>query len=182
MRFVSPHPRFTVNLRNPIEEPDPYHAGRQVVAEKGIQAQFIPGDYTFAEKEYALKRFKFNGLPTIEGNPDIHVDPSYRIGTFDTDLQGYDEETKAFVEEAMQTAYSYGSDFELFEAPKLPAPWAGYDKLRSAKRIADLVGETGSDVEDVIAYERENGNRPDVISALEGLLVTADEGETVISA
>jgi hypothetical protein len=171
-----------VNLKNPVEDQDPYNPRRRIIHEPGIVAQFREGNYTYAEEEYAKKRFKFNGLPTYDGETMTPVDPAYRIGIFDTADQNYDEETKKWVEEEMQKAYSFGSDFELFDTPKLPAPWPGYDKLRAIKRITDLVGETGSDPDDVIAYEKENANRAEVIEALEGLKPEVEDDVTVISA
>lgn len=182
MRFGCPHAGYTITLRVPVEEPDPYHPGRHLITREGIQAQFRSGDFTLREKKQIEDRFYFNGLGTYEGDNMTPLDVGFRIGTFDTDMQGYDEKTKAFVEEKMQESMYFGNDYILLELVRLPAPWPGYDKLRSPKKIVELVDETGSDVEDVIAYERENANRGDVIDALEALLVPAEDDATVISA
>lgn len=190
MRFVTPYPRFSICILEQVEEPDPYHIGRQVTKKKGFTAQFRPGDYTNAEREFVIGRFKFNGLP-LQEDALTPVDPGFRIGTYDTDQinwarasdgTGYEpEELKEIVEQKLQDSIYHGSDFIKFDAPPLTPPWKGYDNLRSVKRIVELVSETGSDIDDAIAYERQTKNRPEVIEALENLLVPEPE-ETVVSA
>lgn len=178
MRFVAPSP-IKVNLRDPIEEPDPYHPRRNLVTRVGVDAQFRTGDFTDQEKAVAVSRFRFNGIP-VDEYTQLPVDPSYRISTFDTNDQGWDEETKEWAEGFLMNHPQHGSDFVLVEIAKRQAPWQGYDSL-AADRVVDLVTATGSDVEDVIAYEKENKNRKTLISALEELL-TPSEGEVVVSA
>ena len=177
MRFVAPNP-VTICLRDPVEEPDPYHPGRHKISEPGVRAQFVTGDFTLKEKQIAQERFHFTGLP-VDEYTQMPVDPSYRIGTFDTSMQGWDEETRRFAEEALLNNLAHGPEYILVEVDRAVAPWAGYDTLAGDK-VVEMVKATGSDPEDVITYERENKNRKTVISALEELLDPADE--TVIQA
>lgn len=66
---------------------------------------------------------------------------------------------------------------ELVDEP----PWPKYDELRgrgqynTAEAIRQKVKEDGYDVNEVIAYEKRNARREDVIKALETLLILPDE-------
>lgn len=179
MRFVAPSP-ITVALRDPIEEPDPYHPGRRIVHRAGLRAQFVTSDFTLHEKETAISRFKFNGIPLDEFT-QTPLDPSYRISTLDTELQNWSDEDREYAEEFLLKHPQHGSDFLLVELPKLTPPWAGYDKL-AADKIVMLVQDTGSDIEDVIAYERSTKNRKSLIQSLEELIPVPDPDEVVVSA
>ena len=191
MRFISPNPELTVCLLSPIEKPDPYREGRQIIEKPGYIAQFRTGDFTKAEKDFAVKKFKFAGLPLHE-DALTPVEPDFRIATYDTSLINWEplakeyqmepDEMKELIEQKLQDSVYHGTSFVRFDAPRLQPPWRGYDNARSVKRIVELVQETGSDVEDVIAYERENKNRPEVIEALEALLQPSEPEATVITA
>src|SRR5262249_38545665 len=125
------------------------------------------------------KHFKFNGMP-VEEDLLTPVDPTYRLSGFDTTIQGWGDEEREELEQRLADA-SVSGDYIIIETPKRPAPWPGYDKLKSAAKIADLTQATGSDVEGVLAYERENLNRPEVIEAVQAL-VPEEEDEVVVQA
>lgn len=181
MRYISNMARYKIILRPALEAPDPSRMGRMRVVEPGLYAQFNEHDVTDWEREMALKHFKFPGMPVQEDTLEP-IDPSYRLATFDTTMQGWDEETRKFAEERLETAIGANIDYIKVEKPKLDAPWPGYDKLVSAKKIAELVESTGSDIEAVVAYERENKNRADVIEAVQALAPAPDPDEVVVSA
>lgn len=78
------------------------------------------------------------------------------------------------------------------EPPRLKAPWPAYDKLvaqgqrtidKVAAKIAEKVQEDGYSPHEVVAYERQNLNREQVIAALEALLEPVEEAtETIVAA
>ena len=106
------------------------------------------------------------------------IDPINRLSVYDTDFNadqlGWNPELKKRVEDSLLSRQ--GIDFILAEAPVVPPPWPNYDRLvtghgRSieivARKIVERVEEDGYDVDLVIAYERANANRDEVIVALE---------------
>lgn len=181
MRFVCKHANYSVELRESIEEPDPYHKGRHIIHRKPLVANFVAGDLTPWEKEAALKHFSFAGMP-VEEDMMTPVDPSSRLSSFDTTTQGWSPEDQEYAEKALLESQAHGPDYLHVETPKRPAPWAGYDKLRAANKIVELVEATGSDPEYVLAYERENENRDAVIAALEKLLAPVEDEEELVEA
>lgn len=189
MRFISSTGQKVV-LLNPVGRHDPYHENRFIIEKPGFQAEFRTGDYTTAEKQWALEHLKFSGIG-LQPDAITPLDPSYRIYTYDTDQVNFKpyaeawgmdpDEFKDMIEQKLLDSVYHGSDFHLFEAEALAPPWKGYDSLRAVKRIVELTQETGSDPEDVIAYEKQGKNRPEVIEALEALLVP-EPAATVIQA
>lgn len=74
--------------------------------------------------------------------------------------------------------------FILAQEPRVPAPWPNYDQAKGGGRgittaefIVRKVREDGYDPEAVAAYERQNGNRDDVLAALEALTDDGSEAE-----
>ena len=88
-----------------------------------------------------------------------------RIGVFDTEEQGWDDQTRQTVETWLLAKPNYGADFIVVEVAKIAPPWPNYDKAQW-KQIAPLAHELGL-LEEAIAYERENKNRESVLSMLE---------------
>lgn len=133
------------------------------------------------ERDYAIAHFGFKGI--AEGE-----DPLNRMSSYDTDEEavrlGWGDEQKAAVEKLLDLGQHTG-DYVRIERPRLPAPWPNYDELlpqgrRSAEMVASQIAETvkalGLNVDTVLAYERENRNRADVLEALQ------PEPELLISA
>lgn len=123
------------------------------------------------EREFAIAHFGFSGIADGE-------DPVNRISSYDTDeeakLNGWTPEEKAAVEHLLDTQAT--SDYFRVEKPALLAPWPNYDELvpqgrRTKELVAEQIAETvktlGIDREAVIAYELENGNRREVLEALQ---------------
>lgn len=94
------------------------------------------------------------------------------------DEHGWTDEQREAVEEKLITL-----GYVQVEPERLAAPWPAYDKLVAhgrrtiemvAEKIAEKVTEDGYSPHAVIAYERENLNRPQVIAALEALISGGD--------
>lgn len=181
MRALTNSPGYDLCLKDPVEDMDPQNPRRHIIIKPGLRAKFI-GDTTAYEVELGKKRFKFNGLP-VDQDSGLPVDPTYRLATFDTTLQGWDKQTQKEAEKLLSESAYNGSDFIIVDTPRRPAPWTGYDSLRSVKKIIELVTATGSDVEEVLSYEIENANRPEVVEALQVILAPpADPDAVVVSA
>ena len=158
--------------------------GQGRVTSPGYTVEFRPHDATHAEREQARRSFQYRGLVTAPGS-EKELDPidvQHRVSTFDTNVIA-DSELRARVEKALLNNPDFGRDYVLADEPvKLPPPWPAYDKLVAqgrrtlemvVEKIKAQVDEAGYDPVAVIAYERENLNRPEVIAALEPQ--TADE-------
>src|SRR5207247_2475639 len=148
---------------DPVEENDPHNPRRHIITSPGLRAIFIT-DTTEREREIAKKKFKFNGLP-VDEESGLPINPDFRITAFDTDLQGWDEKTKKKAEKLLVDSPYNGSDYIIVETLRRPAPWPGYDSVRSVKKLLELVVATESDAEEVLSYEIENKNRPEVVAA-----------------
>lgn len=152
--------------------------GQRQVLQKGLTAEpWRFGDTTDWERLEVLKHFdqKFRGL-TYDENP-IH-----RLSTFDSlyaqEVNGWTDEERLIVEKRVKEGPGHGVDYIVVDTPHVPAPWPSYDKLKPvgkrtvemvAEKIAETTSELGLDPDHVLAYERENENRPRVIAAVEAL-------------
>lgn len=181
-RFVSNGAGFAIALR--AEVPAVFNAAGGIVepAKPMLEAKFDetpagPNDY---EAKVALEHFgdRMTGF-TVEEDEMTRTNPRNRLGLFDSavsqQIHNWSDKDREFVEDALMNARSYGGDFILVEEPKLPAPWPKYDdqgpvaRKTLAQTIADKVHQDGYEIDDVIAYEKQNRDRGDVIEALEGL-------------
>ena len=135
-----------------------------------IIALFRQGGATAREKQLALERFQFKGLSERE-------DPTRRISVYDTDEEarhsGWSPELKAEIEQMLlegQNQYYFA-----VQADPTPKPWPSYDETEPSL-ILETARMVGIDLAHVLAYESENGNRPQIIKAITGE-VAADEVE-----
>lgn len=165
MRFGSISPEYNRTVRQPVFGLVQGPGGPEKVCTRdGIMAQWEQGGLTAFEKAQMLARFTIRGLGEGEN-------PERRLALYDTDEEanrhGWSADTKSEVEQNLldgQNEYYMALELEL--AAK---PWPRYDSLRSAPKIAEMVTEFGIAPEAVLAYERENRNRDEVIAALEAL-------------
>ena len=174
-RFVSPHRNFSVGIR---AERDAYLGpdGVMVPAVTPLEAQFTPDLRTDVERDLALSTFQFRGLAIHEnGQP---VDPTYRISVFDSEVaklqNGWTDADEAAVVAALRSGPIGQMYVEVVPVP-VEKPWNGYDELTDADRIVELATAIGADLSQVVAYERENRDRDDVIEALKAAEAEADE-------
>lgn len=143
-----------------------------VVTREPYIALFTQGGATAYEKQLALEKFKFTGTGERE-------DPLRRISIFDTDEKAAQENwTPEFKDEVEKSLLAgQGEFYFVVEAPKVEKPWPAYDTA-SPEDIPELAEMFGVSSIHVLAYERENQNRPSVIEALE----VSDPDEVEISA
>jgi hypothetical protein len=113
---------------------------------------------------------------TIDGVPTVAFDPRFRIGFFETDE--VEQEHRATYERVLDLLASAPTSNGIYKfvAERTPAPWPAYDKLVTKAGVskADVVRKIVAKIEDdgynpiqVIAYERENLNREDVVRGIE---------------
>lgn len=198
MWVVSRFPGLTVKLRN--EEPVFSPSGQIIKRQPKLKVEFRPGYFPAWAHEQAKQRW-----PEPPGAPDSMLVPANLYGGLETRSQAieknWSDEDLKFVEEQMSNwRPRAGTDWFVAEPVKLTAPWPGYNGTTGKQGkvgdpsvsveavIVDLVVQTGSDPAYVIAYEKQEFNdgagRPEVVDALERLLVgdDADEREELILA
>lgn len=185
LRFLSPHQAYKIILRHEVIEPLPSGAWKQIA--RGLMAEFRHGDVTDWERAYGRERFQTElrrGAPT-ELDGATPADTSGRLSSFDTVIEqklcGWSDEVREWVEQQLLANHAHGREFERVEKPLLPPPWPTYDQMRgrghrsTPELIAARVRELGIPAVDVLAYEQQGANRPDVVAALEALLPTVEE-------
>lgn len=177
MRFVSKYKRYTVVFQREIVEH--YATGQSRELQPYLGCAFdLYGSMTPHEVVVARTAFSNYGLPTEVDNVTL-IDPLYRFSVFDTELfakeHGLDDAKREEMEAFLLSRPEYGGDYIMVEEPRLAPPWPTYDDFRgvrglpTAAAIAKKVSEDGFNVDDVIAYERQNANRSDVITELENI-------------
>lgn len=174
MRFISRSPKLTVRAIPQEQLLVQTPSGAKLIPDpnnEGIICEFQQGGLAPWEKDAALQRFQLRGV--AHG-----ANPTWKLGHFDTELEqmrhGWSNDLREEIERVLMTRQ--GTEFFLCERPRLSPPWPAYDRLDVsgrrtidvlAQQIAEKVVEDGHDPDFVIAYERENKNRPEVIHALE---------------
>jgi hypothetical protein len=178
-RFVARYARYSHGVREEIAEA--FARGTRVI-QKSLEAQFDPRGLTDFEKETAAQTLSFHGLPK-DSETDSDVSPMSRLSLFDSEEAQkhyrWTDEEHDLVVDTLRTSDRNGLDFIEVSAPKRPAPWNGYDKLTDAKQIVELTLATETPVENVLAYERENEDREDVIAALEEIHEPSDDAVVI---
>jgi len=179
MRALARFGRYAASVRRQIDEH--YATGMSKTIQTGLTAQFKPFGMRPLERELALASFSFNGFYQAEDEVTV-IPPDYRIGVFDSfEAQAenaWTEEERVMVEQELRRLAALDPN-TLVIVPEvhLPAPWPRYDEFNgSIARLMDKIVDDGYILEDVLAYERENQDRPDVIAALEQLI---EDGEVV---
>lgn len=184
MLFISNAAGYTLKLRSaqPIYTPK----GDLLAVKPKIKAVFQHG----TAPRWAIEQATASGL-VVTGKPD-GTDFQPYFSSYDTssaaELEGWDEETKVWVEERMLANPAFGSTYILAEPVRLKAPWPAYADLtavggRTDKMVADKIAavtlESGHDPAEVIAFEAENLNRPLVIEALNEIIRLENASELV---
>lgn len=181
-RFVSRYGRYAHGVREEIVQQFP--RGTNVI-QRGLEAQFEPDGLTDYEKEQAVERLNFHGLPE-HADTAVDVSPVSRLSLFDSELAKknfrWTDEEHDLVVETLRESDRLGLDYIEVDAKTRPVPWNGYDNLTDADRIVELALATETSITDVLAYERENQDREDVIAALEESLDPAERDSVVIDA
>lgn len=165
MRFVSKFPQLGIGTAR-VEKFVLALDGQRDVTVTSLPVQFSQGGLLRSDIDAALAHWgerAFTGR-WVEEDGITQQPVSERIGVFDTEEQGYDDETRGLVEKWMLAKNNIGVDFIRVEKAKAAKPWPNYDDTHWSK-IAGLAKELGL-VQESIVYEEENGNRPGVLDAL----------------
>jgi hypothetical protein len=190
LRFIAKYGRYQINFQTELVEH--YATGESRELRPLLHCEF---DRHSSMKQHEVKvareTFVNQGLPTeVDGMTSI--DPLLRFSVFDTEVfqvqHNLDDTRREELEQFLLNAPDYGIDFIMVEDPKLAPPWPTYDDFRGVRglptpqAIAKKVEEDGYLVDDVIAYERQNANRLDVIDALESIGAPPTPDETLVEA
>lgn len=150
---------------------------------KHLQAKFRRGVLSEEEENVAIAGLNHTGRP-IDQDTSEHVSPRSRISGFDSveaqEFNGWTDEERELVENTLRTSPFNGIEFLELDSVAAKKPWPSYDNT-PADLIADYVQMTGVPLEQVLQYERENANRPDVIETLLGA-EDEDDSPVVITA
>lgn len=131
------------------------------------QVRFEQGQVSDEEIKFAREHWGYDDREKI---PGIREGEPVRLRFSSFDSEAIEDETlRETVEKALLGSLNYGVRYIAYEPAKAPAPWANYDKLDDADEIAHTIEITGTEIDVVLAYERENANRPAVIAAVEAL-------------
>lgn len=200
MRFIAKYRRYKITARQEVK--NNFGDGKSQIVRHGVICEFQHHGEQPHEREFARQLLKMNGT-TLEADDQTPYDPyigiESRLSAFDTDAPGLVKQWSAWdaqegnpdgtikreVEEFLLGYQARGRDYIFVEELKLPAPWPTYDMIEGAKAadtIASRVSELGFDPYAVLAYERQERNRPDVIGAVEALLAPASPDEDLVAA
>ena len=170
MRFVSKYAKYILHCRRQIAEH--YATGESQIIQRQLLAEFQVGILTGDERALARQHFSFNGFAQEQDLVTI-VEPDARISAFDSRLAqaelGWTDAERELVEaELIKVARLLPEDLIVIEEIRLAPPWPTYDAFPGdATKLLMRVEDDGYDLADVVAYERENQNRPEVIFMLE---------------
>lgn len=196
LRFISKHENYLV-IGQPETTTVIGQDGRPYTITNKWDAdiQFHPHRYgppLDHESKSAREQMVFTGTSFFEDE----VTPwPIALGVFDSvaaqQREGWTDEQRELIERKLLSMQDLGTAYVLVELPRTERPWPKYDELRPvgrrtikelAEKIAELTQEFGKDPGEVIAYERENQNRPEVIAALEAIGVEPVEDEITVTA
>jgi len=143
--------------------------GSVKITQEPIYAKFDKDGMIYeAEIERAEKTFPLHGRTQhVDEATPTELRP--RLSVLDTEMQGWDDETRERVEAELIRKQPITGHFFIVEATPIAAPFATYDTIEKPafQLVADLV-EMGYDLREVLAYERVYGPKRDaVIEALE---------------
>jgi hypothetical protein len=178
LRFVAKYQKYSTQAR--VQRETVTIDGFPMVAQEQILCDFEQGALRPYEVDAGIAELGARrGLP--EG-----IDPSYRLSVFDTawaeQAYNWDDSTREYVEAFLLANPSFGVDYILCEEPQIPAPWPRYGEFKDMRKLAAKVVEDGFDISDVIAYEKQNENRSDLIDLLDTALIAQVEDATEVMA
>lgn len=193
MRFISHIRQMSVQIQAGRGRPD--GLGNVTVVVPNIIAQFTPGGLNVGDLEFAREQFEekgeLNGRTTLLD--EVTLSPLLnRLSTFDTeDLSFVEEMTqlddefgaptqringetfathKQLVEAKLIDRGGPGKDFQQITEIKVDAPWPRYLEFAGTfEELAQKVVDDGYDIRQVLAFERQNLNRPELVELYEML-------------
>jgi len=179
VRFISKFAKYALQVRPQVTEA--YATGAIKITQEQLVAQFTIAAVTGEERALARQVFSFNGFYQEEDWVTI-VEPDYRISAFDSVIaqaeQHWTDDERVAVEQALiREAEAHPQDVYVIEAKRAVAPWPTYDSFKGTPvALCKKIEEDGYSFIDVLAYERENQNRPEVIAKLELACDFAEDG------
>ena len=182
-RFISRFGRYGVQIRPQVQEA--YATGMIKVIQTPLHALFHEGGLLPNERELAIAHWSFNGAYQELDEVTV-VQPDYRIGVFDSlqaqlDHQWTNDERKKVEKELTSLAERFTYDLMFVPETRLLPPWPRYDDFDgSIDKLITKISEDGYVLADVLAYERTNQARDNVIDALEQLLEDEAQVEEVV--
>lgn len=185
-RFVSRGPNYSTGVR--AAEVEDYATGRQKVLVAHLEAQFTAAGVKDIDLDAALKaRIPFPGLPH-DRETEEHVSIRSRLGVWDSRVAkaaGMKDKDADTVIAALRVSDRYGLDFVEVLAAALTAPWPAYDDMprrntADIQKLVDRAVENGCDLNDVIAYEKENKASAKLLDLLNEALDTDPAEKPVV--
>jgi hypothetical protein len=191
-RFVSQYKGYTHGVRDARE---PYMGldGKIVPGQMGLEAAFVHEQMDAEAILIAKKpttegglanpdplKAPFHGMQENEAGREYDITP--RLALFDSEREqlknGWSDSERELVENTLRKSPAYGRHFvEVVPAP-VERPWRGYDDVADTDRILELAIAIDADFSQMIAYEKANQNRDEVLEALEAAQAE-DETEIV---
>ena len=165
-RFVSQFLKYSHGIRNGSPERVGTE-GRVLPAVPFLEAQFSHDPVTPKDALVAKSSLKFLAVPQDEAENDIDV--SYRVSVFDSEAAklafGWTDDEEQLVIDKLRSSSDYGSAFVEVVPDPISAPWPNYDQT-DPEKILEVALTINADLEQALAYERENAKREGVIDAL----------------
>jgi hypothetical protein len=171
-RFVSSYGNYSYGVQSAVHEH--FGTGESRTLKRRIDAQFHRGNVTDDDLAFAVATFSFPGLPHNE-ETNTNISPRYRVSVWDSEwskeFDGFSDEEIDLIVDTLRRGE--GTDHREMTIPAAGVPFPSYDEL-SVGEILQVVKITSIDPQSVLAYERENANREDLIAKLEGKAVDDD--------
>jgi hypothetical protein len=176
MRFISKYGRFGVQIIPMIQEA--YATGMAKTVQEPVYAMFEPWLLLPHERELALSRWTFNGFYQQEDEVTV-LPPDHRIGLYDSVIdqqnKGWPDAIRLEVERVLIANAELTDNIIVVPKIVVAPPWPRYDDFEGTPEglLARLL-EDGYQLEEVLAYERESQNRPEIVEMLEELIADPD--------
>jgi hypothetical protein len=183
MLFMSERQKaVTVRIQKDIFSPK---TGEKIDTIRRVYANLERGYMPDWAVPLAEETFAMGGKP-----PNV---PTQRwIASYDSVLdqkvKGWTDEERELIEAKLKSK----GNVRVIEAPKIPAPYAQYDKHRKvqgARKLEQVLADisstyelAGFDIEQAVRYEQQHLNDPVVIEHLQSLAPTPAVAETLIEA
>jgi len=170
MRFVSKYGKYRMQIRPPIMEA--YATGVIKTIQVQMVAEFTVAAANGDERAMARQRFSFNGFYQEEDMVSI-VSPDYRISAFDSRLaqveHGWTDDERELVERVLlRECELMPQDLFVIEEARAEPPWPNYDSFAGNRtQLLKKLVEDGFELSEVLRYEQETQNRPEIVAMLE---------------
>lgn len=173
MQYIAEDPVHVVARNEQAAIVDPQSRGVIQPMRRRLFAKFQRGTAPGWARQIGLETFEFRKAP--QG-----VTPSQWLAFYDSleaqQEMGWTDEERETIDAKLLTI----AGVLVVERPKLSAPWPAYDSLVAAKggptrpevaeKISSIVEDLGLNPHDVLAYEQQELDRPEVVTALQTLL------------